>query len=42
MDVRWYSRRTAAIVRTTGTIRDRYDYDPYGRVTKVSGDLNAS
>ena len=25
----------------TGAIRARYDYDPYGRVTKVSGDLEA-
>jgi RHS repeat-associated protein len=25
----------------TGAIRARYDYDPYGRVTKVSGDLSA-
>jgi RHS repeat-associated protein len=26
---------------STGAIRARYDYDPYGRVTKVSGDLEA-
>jgi len=26
---------------STGTIRARYDYDPYGRVSKLSGDLNA-
>jgi RHS repeat-associated protein len=25
----------------TGAIRARYDYDPYGRVTKISGDLSA-
>ena len=25
----------------TGAIRARYDYDPYGRVTKLSGDLEA-
>jgi RHS repeat-associated protein len=25
----------------TGAIRARYDYDPYGRVTKMSGDLSA-
>ncbi len=25
----------------TGSIRVRYDYDPFGRVTKVSGDLSA-
>jgi RHS repeat-associated protein len=27
-------------VDSTGTIRARYDYDPYGNVTKVSGDLD--
>jgi len=26
---------------TTGAVRARYDYDPYGRITKVSGDLEA-
>ena len=26
---------------TSGAIRARYDYDPYGRITKVSGDLEA-
>jgi RHS repeat-associated protein len=26
---------------STGAIRARYDYDPYGRVTKLSGDLDA-
>jgi RHS repeat-associated protein len=26
---------------TSGAIRARYDYDPYGRTTKVSGDLEA-
>jgi RHS repeat-associated protein len=26
---------------SSGTIRARYDYDPYGRRTKVSGDLDA-
>ncbi len=25
----------------TGAIRARYEYDPYGRVTKISGDLDA-
>jgi RHS repeat-associated protein len=25
----------------TGTTRARYDYDPYGRMTKISGDLTA-
>ena len=25
----------------TGAVRARYDYDPYGRITKVSGDLEA-
>ena len=25
----------------SGTIHARYDYDPYGRITKVSGDLDA-
>ena len=27
------------MVDSTGLIRARYDYDPYGRITKVSGDL---
>jgi len=26
---------------TSGALRARYDYDPYGRITKVSGDLEA-
>lgn len=26
---------------STGAVRARYDYDPYGRITKVSGDLEA-
>jgi RHS repeat-associated protein len=26
---------------STGAIRARYDYDPYGRITKVSGDLES-
>jgi RHS repeat-associated protein len=26
---------------STGAIHARYDYDPYGRITKVSGDLEA-
>jgi len=26
---------------STGTIHARYDYDPYGRITKLSGDLEA-
>jgi RHS repeat-associated protein len=26
---------------STGAIRARYDYDPYGRVTKLTGDLDA-
>jgi RHS repeat-associated protein len=30
------------VVDSTDVVRARYDYDPYGRVTKVSGDLNAS
>jgi RHS repeat-associated protein len=30
------------VLDSTATLRARYDYDPYGRVTKVSGDLNAS
>ncbi len=29
------------VTDSTGAIRARYDYDPYGRMTKVSGDLNA-
>jgi RHS repeat-associated protein len=29
------------MVDSSGTIRARYDYDPYGRRTKVSGDLEA-
>jgi RHS repeat-associated protein len=30
------------LVDSTGNIRARYDYDPYGRVTKLSGDKDAS
>ena len=26
---------------STGAVRARYDYDPYGRITKVSGDLES-
>jgi RHS repeat-associated protein len=29
------------VVDTTGAVRARYDYDPYGRRTKVSGDVEA-
>ena len=29
------------MIDSTGLIRARYDYDPYGRITKVSGDLEA-
>ena len=29
------------MIDSTGSIRARYDYDPYGRVTKLSGDLEA-
>jgi len=29
------------MVDSAGLIRARYDYDPYGRITKVSGDLEA-
>jgi RHS repeat-associated protein len=29
------------MVDSTSLIRARYDYDPYGRITKVSGDLEA-
>jgi RHS repeat-associated protein len=29
------------VVDTTGAVRARYDYDPYGRRTKVSGDVDA-
>jgi RHS repeat-associated protein len=42
----YYTRDHLGSVReltdTTGTIRARYDYDPYGYRTKVSGDLDAS
>ena len=41
----FYARDHLGSVReltdTTGTIRARYDYDPYGRRTKLSGDLEA-
>jgi RHS repeat-associated protein len=29
------------MVDANGTIRARYDYDPFGRMTKISGDLSA-
>jgi RHS repeat-associated protein len=29
------------LVDSTGAIRCRYDYDPYGRMTKLSGDLDS-
>jgi len=33
---------TRELVDTTGATRSRYDYDPYGRTTKISGDIDAS
>src|SRR4029077_2736649 len=42
----YYTRDRLGSVRelpdATGAIRARYDYDPYGNRTKVSGDLDAS
>jgi len=32
---------TRELVDSTGAVRARYDYDPYGRRTKTSGDLSA-
>ena len=29
------------VTANTGTVRARYDYDPYGKITKVSGDLDS-
>ncbi|MBW8782578.1 MAG: hypothetical protein JF599_11920 [Verrucomicrobia bacterium] len=44
-DKLFYNRDHLGSVReltdNTGALRARYDYDPYGRVTKVSGDLDA-
>lgn len=44
-DKLFYTRDHLGSVReltdNTGALRARYDYDPYGRVTKVSGDLDA-
>jgi RHS repeat-associated protein len=33
---------TRELVDALGAIRARYDYDPYGRVTKISGDKDSS
>ncbi|HSH93313.1 MAG TPA: RHS repeat-associated core domain-containing protein [Roseimicrobium sp.] len=44
-DKLFYTRDHLGSVReltdSAGVLRARYDYDPYGRTTKVSGDLNA-
>lgn len=44
-DKLFYTRDHLGSVReltdNSGTLRARYDYDPYGRVTKVGGDLEA-
>ena len=41
----YYTRDHLGSVRevtdNSGTVRARYDYDPYGRVTKVSGDVDS-
>ena len=41
----FYNRDHLGSVReltdTAGAVRARYDYDPYGRRTKVAGDLDA-
>jgi RHS repeat-associated protein len=41
----YYTKDTQGSIRemtdSTGAIRARYDYDPYGRTTKLAGDLDA-